>query len=66
MHTLPPEMERLVELGLMSRAEAEESDQFMDALADAVTRGEITLQQAKDLGAMLGLHDAERTVKRAS
>lgn len=56
---LHPELQQLIERGLLSRAEALEISTLAVEIDAAARRGELTLGQAEALGQMLGLRYGE-------
>lgn len=56
---LHPELQQLIERGLLSRAEALEISTLAVEIDAAARRGEMTLAQAEALGQMLGLRYGE-------
>lgn len=62
---LPEPLELLVQLGMMPRELAEQRNAFFDNLADAVQRGELTLEQAEAMGARLGTKDGSAVAMAA-
>ncbi len=61
---LPEEMQSLVEDGLLPREQAETRNALFESLAAAVTRGELTIEEAIAEGERLGQLDAETTAAR--
>lgn len=56
---LHPDLHRLIERGLLSRAEALEISTLAVEINEATRRGEMTIAQAEALGQMLGLRYGE-------
>lgn len=61
MRALHPELNALIDRGLLARAQAGEAPAFADELRAAVARGELTLAQADALGQLLGVQHAANT-----
>lgn len=57
MGKLHPVLEMAVERGLMTRAHAEYVDRYTDELADGVSSGELTLDEASDLAGQRAIAD---------
>lgn len=64
MSKLEPTLERLVQLGFMSRARAEEVDELAGSLATEVIEGRITSEQAKAVAVALGDQDGQEEIAR--
>lgn len=54
LHPLDPHLEKLIELGTLSRAEAEDDEAFIREVALSTAWGELTPQQGEALCSMLG------------
>jgi hypothetical protein len=67
-HPLHPELNALIDRGLLTRAEAADVSALVveigHAVARAVSRGEMTLDQAGALGRLLGVAYAQNTNDR--
>ena len=63
-YPLHPELNALIDRGLLTRAEAADVSAVVveigGAVARCVARGEMTIEQAGDLGRLLGVQYAER------
>jgi hypothetical protein len=55
---LAPGLQRLIDRGTLSRAQADEVTAFAEQVDDAVSRREMTLAQAETMGRLLGLRYA--------
>lgn len=52
---LQPELQALIDRGMLTRAQADEVTAFAVEVQEAVCRGEMTLRQAETMGQMLGV-----------
>jgi hypothetical protein len=57
-HPLHPELNGLIDLGLLTERDATDLTALAGAICDTVARGEMTLEQARTLGRLLGVRYA--------